>query len=123
MTGAIIAACAATVNKCSLSGSLSKTAAPSSGRVTSDTVTVTVPIASDGYLNFNNFIDVGTISYEYSLNAAAFAPLTDGVAFLFASGDTIAVRITGATAGESGTFTVQDNTTLLNIGTYTLTAS
>jgi len=123
LSGGTIAAISASVNKCSISGTLTKTGAPSSGRVTSDTVTFSVPVGNTGQIDFVNFIDVGTIGYESSKNGGAFSALTDGASITFASGDTLAVRITGASAGESGTFTVRDYITQQNIGTYVITAS
>lgn len=109
---------------CTLSATLTKTAAPSGGNVTSDTVTVNVPGGSAGQLTFQNYSFSGTLTdTQYSKNGGAFAVVADGSTITFANGDTLAVRGTGMTAGESWTFTLQDNTRLTNIGTYTITAS
>lgn len=108
---------------CSLSGSLSKTAAPSGGIVTSDTVTVTVPGGNGGGITFGSFSTTGSVTTQYSKNGAAFGAIVDGGGDAFASGDTLAVRGTGMTAGEAWTFTLTDNTSSSVIGTYTITAS
>lgn len=124
MSGGVIAALAGVVNVCSLSGTLTKTAAPSGGVVTSDTVTVRVPNGNSGVLNFTSFSFSGTVgSTDYSKNGGAFTSTTEGGSVTFANGDTLAVRGTGMTAGESWTFTLQDNTKQVNLGTYTTTAS
>lgn len=109
---------------CTLSATLTKTAAPSGGAVTSDTVTVTVPAGNSGVLNFISYSYSGTVSdTQYSKNGGAFTSVVEGSGITFTNGDTLAVRGTGMTAGESWTFTLQDNTRLTNVGTYTITAS
>lgn len=124
MSGGVIAALAGVINICSLSATLTKTAAPSGGNVTSDTVTITVPAGNSGKINFINYSYSGTLTdTQYSKNGGAFTTLPDGGQITFASGDTLALRGTGMTAGESWTFTLQDNSRTLNIGTYTITAS
>lgn len=124
MSGGSIAALCGVINKCSHTGTLTKTAAPSGTNVTSDTVTVSVPIGNSGKINFQNYSYSGTLlATQYSQNGGAFALIVDGTELTFANGDTLAMRGTGMTAGESWTFTLQDNTLLQNIGTYTLTAS
>ena len=107
----------------SLSATLTKTAAPSSGRVTSDTVTVNVPGGSAGQLTFMNFSYSGTVGEEYSKNGGAFGVITDGTTITFANGDTLAVRGTGMTAGESWTFTLKDEGRGTTLATYVITAS
>ena len=85
---------------------------------------MTVPPGNSGVINFNNFSYSGTLTdQQYSKNGGAFATIAGGSAVTFANGDTLAVRGTGMTAGESWTFTLQDNTRQANIGTYTITAS
>lgn len=108
----------------SITGTLTKTAAPSGGNVTSDTVTVNVPGGSSGKITFQNYSFSGTLTdTQYSKNGGAFSTLAEGTSITFANGDTLALRGTGMTAGESWTFTLQDFTHLTNIGTYTITAS
>lgn len=123
MSGGSIAALAGVINTCDLSATLSKTAAPSGGIVTSDTINVRVPIGNSGVLAFKSFSITGTVSTEYSKNGAAFAALAENDGVTFANGDTLAVRGANMTAGEAWTFTVQDFTKAVNIGTYTITAS
>lgn len=123
MSGGSIAALVGVVNNIELSGSLTKTAAPSSTNVTSDTITVRVPIGNGGTLNFKSFSITGTVTTQYSKNGAAFAALAENDGLTFANGDTLALRGNSMTAGEAWTFTVQDNTKAVNIGTYTITAS
>lgn len=109
---------------CTLSATLTTTAAPSGGNVTSATVTVTVPAGNGGVINFTSYSFSGTLTdTQYSKNGGAFTTVTEGTGVTFANGDTLAVRGTGMTAGESWTFTLQDNKRLTTIGTYTLTAS
>ncbi|MEQ1492999.1 MAG: hypothetical protein ABL932_20845 [Terricaulis sp.] len=121
MTGACIAMMSAVVSSIALSASLSKTATPSGGYVTSSTVTVHVPIGSSGQITFQNFVVTGFVSaLQYSKNGAAFALLTDGTALTFANGDTLALRAGGAGggamgAGESYQFDLLDQTKLLPV--------
>lgn len=107
----------------SLSGSLSKTAAPSSTNVTSDTVTVTVPAGNAGYVNFISFSFSGAVNTQYSKNGGAFAAINENDALLFTTSDTLAVRGANMVAGESWTFTLTDNSSGAVIGTYTILAS
>ena len=108
---------------CTLSSSLTTTAAPSVGNVSTGAVFVTVPPGNSGGITFDNFSFSGTVGTKYSKNGGAFATVADGSTITFANGDTIEMRGTGMTAGESWTCTLQDNTRLANIGTYTITAS
>lgn len=118
------AALAMGVGLISLSATLTKTAAPSGGNVTSDTVTVTVPGGSAGQLTFQNYSFSGTLSdTQYSKNGGAFTTLPDGAGISVANGDTLAVRGTGMTAGESWTFTLRDAGRGTNLATYVITAS
>lgn len=106
-----------------LSATLTTTAAPSGGNVTSATVTVGVPPGNSGSLSFISFGFSGTVGTQTSKNGAAFAAVAENDTIVFANGDTLAVRITGASAGESWTFTLLDITRNVNLGTYTITAS
>lgn len=111
------------------SGSFSKTAAPSGGYVTSDTITLTVPPGNSGQLTITYGATVGTVSgIEYNKNGAGFVAWTDGASVTFANSDTLAIRAGGGgggaiTAGESQAFTLIDNTRSVTSSTYTLTAS
>lgn len=111
------------------SGSFSKTAAPSGGYVTSDTITVTVPVGNSGTLRVNYGTPTGTIGgIEYSKNGGGFASWADGGTVVFANNDTLALRAGGGggaamTAGESQPFTLTDTTRNITSSTYTLTAS
>lgn len=111
------------------SGSFTKTAAPSGGYVTSDTITVTVPGGNAGQLRVNYGTTVGTVSgLEYSKNGGAFTSWTDATSITLANGDTLAVRAGGGgggaiTAGESQAFTLTDTTRSFTTSTYTITAS
>lgn len=121
MSGATIMAMSAVVSSITLSASLSKTAAPSGGYVTSSTVTVRVPIGSSGQITFQNFVVSGFVSaLQYSKNGAAFALLADGTALTFANGDSMALRAGGAGggamgAGESYQFELLDQSKLLPV--------
>ena len=64
-----------------------------------------------------------TIAITISKNGGAFTALSSGTSLTFADGDTIEMRGTGMTAGESWTFRLTDNTRSLVIVTYTTTAS
>lgn len=108
---------------CSISATLTTTAAPSSGNVTSATVTVTVPPGNGGTLNFKSFSFSGVVTTQYSKNGGAFAAVAENDGIVFANGDTLAVRGANMISTESWTFTLQDNTRLSNIGTYVITAS
>lgn len=124
MNWARLAAVLSTPAPCTLSATLTKTAAPSGGNVTSDTVTVTVPAGNSGSIGFTNYSYAGTVTNtQYSKNGVAFTTVMEGASIVFASGDTLAVRGTGMTAGESWTFTLHDDTRNANIGTYVITAS
>lgn len=123
MRFAMLAAVLSVPAPCSLSATLSKTAAPSGTNVTSDTVTVAVPPGSSGAINFTNYTVTGVTVTQYSKNGGAFTLITEGSAVTFANGDTLAVRGNAMVAGNVWTFTLQDATRLSNIGTYTLTAS
>lgn len=124
MSGGAIAALSGVINKCSISATLTKTAAPSGGNVTSDTVTVSKPVGNSGAIDFLNYSYSGTLTdTQYSKNGGAFTSIADGSSITFANGDTLAMRGTGMTAGESWTFTLRDATLLQTIGTYTITAS
>ena len=108
----------------SLTATLTKTAAPSGGNVTSATVTVNVPGGSAGQLTFQNYSFSGTLTdQQYSKNGGAFATVASGTTITFANGDTLAVRGTGMTAGESWTFTLKDQGRGTNLATYVITAS
>ena len=111
------------------SGSFTKTAAPSGGYVTSDTITLTVPAGNSGSLRIAYGTTVGTIAgLEYSKNAAGFVAWTDASDVTFANGDTLAIRAGGAgggaiIAGESQAFTLNDNTRSITSSSYTITGS
>ena len=109
------------ITPCSLSATLTKTGAPSGGNVDSNTVTVTVPFANSGSIQFASFAITGSVITFYSKNGGAFTSVTEGNSVTFASGDTLAVRGGSMTAGEAWTFSLVDNTS--TIGTYTITAS
>lgn len=103
-------------------GTFNKTAAPSGGNVTSDTVTPLVPGGS-GTLKISGFSFSGTVLTQFSKNAAAFSALVDGDTIGLVPGDTLALRGTGMTAGESWTFTVLDNVRGVSLGTFSIIAS
>lgn len=106
-----------------LSGSLSKTAAPSGGNVTSDTVTCTIP-ASHPDMRTTDWSMTGTVGLQFQKNAAAFSAIVaEDTLPGFTSGDTLTLRITGAVAGESLTFNLRDNFNGNVIQVVTITAS
>lgn len=112
------------IRSCSFSSSFSKTAAPSGGAVTSDTVTITVPPGNSGSVTFFGYSFSGALTdTQYSKNGGAFTSVADSTSVVFADGDTIALRGTGMTAGESWSFGLSDGTTGKVIGSYTITAS
>lgn len=109
-----------------LSGTLSVTAAPSGGTVTSSTVTVSVPSGSDGVIRFTDFVMSGTVTLTYSKNGAGFVSLLEEDTVTFADGDTLALRISSASAGESLTLNLRNSLTnkiIPTFGTPTLAAS
>lgn len=106
---------------CSFSGSFDTTAAPTT--ITSPTRTVTVPAGNSGSLAFGGFAMIGTVTPQYSKNGGAFTTFADGDVVVFASGDTLAFRITGATSGEALSFTILDNSTLRILDTVDLVSS
>lgn len=90
-----------------LSGTFSKTAAPSGGIVESDAVTVGVPGASDGKITVGSRLDSGTVKLEFEKNASgSWVDESALNTVVFATGDTVKARIRNASAGESSTFTV-----------------
>ena len=108
---------------CTISGTLTTTAAPSGGIVASTSRTIGKPAGNSGAIDFINFSFSGTVTTEYRKNAGAWTSIADGTSVTFADGDSLEVRGTGMTAGESWTFTLRDATRLTTIGTYTITAS
>lgn len=114
------------VGQIKFSGSFSKTAAPSGGYVTSDTITLTVPGGNSGQIDLAGGIVVGTIgAVQYSKNGAAFTEWLGTVTF--ANGDTVRIRAgggggSGMTSGESIEFTLTDVTRNIVSSIYTLAA-
>lgn len=89
-----------------IDGSLSKSAASSGGVVESDAQNVQVPIGSTGQFEIFDQSDTGTITLEGRKNSDAYGTFTSAI--LFANGDDIQFRITGASAGESVTFSLRE---------------
>ena len=118
----LIAAALGYPARMSITGSLSKTAAPSGGIVTSDAVTITVPNGSDGLLEEADRSDTGTVTLEFQRDGGGF---TGGIpAGAASNGSTLEARITGASAGESSTFSIVETTSGRIVGgPYTITAS
>lgn len=110
------------------SGSFSKSAAPSGGYVTSDTITVTVPGGNSGQLRVNYGTTVGTITgLEYNKNGAGFLAWADSTTITCAHNDTLIIRAGGGgggaiSAGESQAFTLTDTTRNFTTSTYTIAA-
>lgn len=103
------------------SGSFSKSAAPSGGIVTSDTITLTVAGDNDGILSVTGQMDIGTVTLEFRRNAGAY---TGGIPVGAAvNNDTMNARITNATAGESTTFSLADSSGRIVGGPYTIAAT
>ncbi len=99
-------------------------ATASSGTATSSTRTITVPAGNSGQVQFDSFVDVGTIlSIQYSKNGGAFTAFVENDIITFANGDTLAIRTTGNGAGESRTFRLFDVTRGVAIGTYVHTGA
>lgn len=121
MRGGIAAALGYPV-RMSITGTFTKTAAPSGGIVTSDTITLTVPAGSDGLLDVSGQVDTGTVNLEFQRNAGGY---TGGIpAGAAVNNDTMNARITGATAGESSSFSIVESATGRVVGgPYTITAS
>lgn len=111
---------AVSVGICKITGSLTKSAAPSGGIVTSDTVTINVPLGNSGGLSFDGLSITGTVTTEYSKNGGAFTALADGSTITFANGDTLAVRGTGMVAGEAWSCGISNRSTA--IGNISITA-
>lgn len=106
----------------SVSGSFDATA--TAGQATSSTRTITVPAGNSGQIQFDSFVDVGTIlSIQYSKNGGAFTAFAENDIIAFANGDTLAIRTTGNGAGESRVFRMLDVTRSATIGTYTHTGA
>lgn len=110
----------------SFSGSFSKTAAPSGGYVTSDTITVGVPAGSLASIQFRNYVITGSIGgLEYNKNSAGFVGIADGVSVTgFVDGQPLIIRAgAGLAAGESFQFQLYDDGRGVTLGTYTLLGS
>lgn len=112
----------AVAGSASLSGSLSKTAAPSGGNVTSDTVIVTAPAGFVG-MRTTDWSMTGTVTLQYQVNGGSFtAIVAEEPTSTIANNDTMAMRITGAGSGESLSFNLRDNTNTI-VQAVTITAS
>lgn len=90
----------------------SVTGAPSPA--TSATQTLTV-VSGPRNVRFN-FTDSGTVGKQYQKNGGAWTSITDGLTVSFASGDTLAMRVTGANPGDFSTITTKDDSTSLPFG-------
>lgn len=108
-----------------ISGTLSKTAAPSGGIVTSDAATLGVPGGSDGKMLVANRSDTGTVTLEFEKSASgSWVDETSLSTITFAGSDTVKARIRNATSGEASTFSLTESATGRAIGgPYTITAS
>lgn len=82
---------------------------------TTATRTLTVPSLNPGVLIFT-VVTTGTTTY--SKNAGAFTALTDTMTLTIASGDTLALRLAGAT--KTASISVFDNSTSTLIGSTTI---
>ena len=103
-----------------LSGSLSGTGSTSAIVGTSRTVTVPAgPPANSGVIRFNAVSTDGAGAVQYSKNGGAFTSLTTGNEVTFADTDTIQMRTTGLSVGQSGTATLYCVSSATTIGTYT----
>lgn len=113
----VIAAVLGGVRAITFSGSLDATGV--AGVATSTTRTVTVPPGNSGVINFNTYVDAGTITNtQYSRNGGAFTTIADGIdTAAFTDGDTIAVRTNGNGVGEQRVMTLTDKTTSRTITT------
>lgn len=118
------------VGKCTASGTFSTTAAPSGGIVTSATQTITVPTGNTGELLFVGTL-TGTITLQSNNNGAGFASqpddgggsLSDAGVIIAASGNSLALRITTASAGERADFDIVDASTGAIIEAVSIVAS
>lgn len=107
------------ISACTISGTLDATGAGPT--ITSSTRTITVPAGNSGELQFANQVETGTVAFEYQKNGGAWTTAEPtGTSVTFANSDTLAVRITGAGAGEQIAFDLKDVTTGTTIGSYTL---
>lgn len=122
MSGGTIAAISAYRPSLTYTGTLSKTAAPSGGIVTSDAITFTKPAASSGVFTLANFVFSGSVVTQQRKNAASFSTFSEPGGDTVATGDTFQVQGTGMTAGESWQFDLIDSTTGVKLGTYTIAA-
>lgn len=102
-----------TVAACSFSGSFAATGAGPT--VTSSTRTVTVPPGNTGQITIQKTAESGSVAFEYQKNGGAWTAAEPDPTVTFANGDTLALRITGATSGEGVTFDLYDVTTAANI--------
>jgi hypothetical protein len=81
---------------------------------TSATQTLTI-VNSPRDVRFN-FTDSGTIGKQYQKNGGAWTTITDGLTVSFATGDTLAMRVTGANPGDFSIITTKDDATSVAFG-------
>jgi hypothetical protein len=81
---------------------------------TSATQTLTI-VSGPRDVLFNR-TDTGTVNAQYQKNGGAWTSLTDGLTVSFATTDTLAMRVSGATPGDFSTITTKDNATGASFG-------
>lgn len=108
------------VTASTFSGTFTTSAATAT--VTSATRTYTLGSGNSGTVKFTSVATTGSGTSQYSKNGGSFTgnDITEGMTIVLASTDTLALRTTGLTSGQNGTFNVVDNDTSTNIESVTL---
>ena len=81
---------------------------------TSATKTLTI-ISGPRNVLFNR-TDTGTVNAQYQKNGGAWTTITDGLTVSFATTDTLAMRVSGASSSDFSDITTKDNTTGIAFG-------
>jgi hypothetical protein len=101
----------------SITGSLSATG--STVAIAGTTRTWTVPASNSGVIRFQSVSTDGAGAVQYSKNGGAFTTVVSNDEVTFVNGDTIQMRTTGLSVGQSGIATLYDVSGLATFGPYT----
>lgn len=119
MTGVVAAAVGHSKQPGSLDGTLDASGAGPT--ITSATRTWTIPAPSPRDYTFQNFTITGAgVGVDYQKNGGAWTACPDPTTVSFASSDTLTLRATGCTAGESAVLDLIDSYTGLTIETVNI---